>query len=248
VAMDEILGLYGGQVIGVRIHNGDAMEIPEQSVIGDDLGLTGFPTGSVNRKNFGQSAFLNRGDWKTACESEMRQRAKAEVDCFYTLDPATRVVKIRVVANMAEAMSLSLRFNAFVVEDDVTGTGIGYDQHNYLSGRKGYESNPYYTQPTVLAGYHHMKVVRRMLGGAWGVTGGLPASVQAGQIYSYTFTATLNAQWNLNKLWFVGMLQANAPDNKEILNSAVAIKDGAPWNRIIDSNSIFIFCIPIAFC
>jgi hypothetical protein len=244
VAMDEILRLYGSQVIGVKIHNGDALEVPEQSVIGDALGLTGFPTGSVDRRSFGQSAFLNRGDWKAACESEMRQRAKAEVDCFYTLDTRTRVAKIQVVANVAEAMSFPLRFNAFVVEDDVTGTGIGYDQHNYLSGRPGFENSPYYSQPQVLAGYHHMKVVRQMLGGAWGVAGGLPASVKAGQLYSYTFTATLNAQWNLDKLWFVGMLQADAPDNKEILNSAVAIKDGAPLNRIIDSSAPAAAAVP----
>ncbi len=245
VAMDEILRLYGSQVAGVKIHNGDAMEIPEQSVIGDALGLTGFPTGSVNRRSIGGSAFLNRGDWKSACESEMRQRAKAEVDCFYTLDRRTRAAEIRVVANIAETMSLPLRFNAFVVEDDVTGTGIGYDQHNYLSGRKGYESNPYYTQASVIPGYHHMKVVRQMLGGTWGTADGLPASVKAGDLYSYTFTTTLNTQWNLDKLWFVGMLQAEAPDNKEILNSAVAIQDGAPLNRIIDSNAPAASAVPV---
>jgi hypothetical protein len=41
VVMDEILELYGDQVIGVKVHGGDAMEIPEQSVIGMVLGLTG---------------------------------------------------------------------------------------------------------------------------------------------------------------------------------------------------------------
>ncbi len=244
VAMDEILRLYGSQVIGVKIHNGDAMEIPEQSVVGDALGLTGFPTGSVNRKSFGQSAFLNRGDWKTACESEMRQRAKAEVDCFYTLDRRTRAVEIRVVANVTEAMNLPLRFNAFVIEDDVTGTGIGYDQHNYLSGRKGYESNPYYTQPSVIVGYHHMKVVRQMLGGTWGVSRGLPPAVKAGDLYSFTFSTTLNTQWKMENVWFVGMLQVDAPDNKQIINSAVAIKDGAPLNRIIDSNAPAASAVP----
>jgi len=237
VKMDEILDLYGSRVIGVKIHNGDALAIPEQSVIGDALGLTGFPTGSVDRRDFGGAVFLNRGDWKTACEFQLRQRARAEVDCFYTLDKATRMAKVRVVANITESMSFPLRFNAFVVEDDVTGTGSQYDQHNYLTGRKGFEANPYYEQPSVLAGYHHMKVVRKMLGGAWGAQGGLPASVHPGESYTHEFQAKIEAGWNIDRVWFVGMLQANANDNKEIINSAVAVKDGSPLNRIINSDA-----------
>ena len=54
--MDQILELYGDQVIGVKIHGGgDAMQIPEQSEIGSVLGLTGFPSGTVDRKDFGGS-------------------------------------------------------------------------------------------------------------------------------------------------------------------------------------------------
>jgi hypothetical protein len=237
VKMDEILGLSGGQVIGVKIHNGDAMALSEQTIIGNTLGLTGFPTASVDRKSFGGSVFLNRGDWKASCQAHMQQRAKAEVDCFYTLDRATRTVQIQVVVNIAEAMDFPLKFNAFIVEDDVTGTGSGYDQKNYLSGLGGYEGNPYYTQPSVLVGYHHMKVVRRMLGGSWGVAGRLPTSVKAGGSYTHTFTSTLDAKWNMDKLWFVGMVQADAQDNKEIINSAEAVKDGSLLNRIIDSNA-----------
>ncbi len=238
VMMDEILKSYGSQVIGVKIHNGDAMAIPEEMAIGGALGLMGFPTASVDRRGFGDAVFLDRGDWKLICQTRMQQPAKAEVDCFYMLNKTTRVVRIEVIANIAEDMGFPLKFNAFVVEDDVTGAGSTYDQKNYLSGRPGFETSPYYTQPSVLVGYHHMKVVRQMLGGTWGVTGGqLPtAGVKAGGRYSYTFVATMNTKWNLDKLWFVGLLQADAPGNKEIINSAVAIQDGVPLNRIVDAN------------
>jgi len=237
VRMDEILALYGEQVIGVKIHSGDAMEIPEQSLIAYTLGLTGYPTGSVNRKNFGGSVFLSRGDWKSSCESQMQQKAKAEVDCFYTLDKGTRTVRIQVMANIAESMDFPVKFNAYIVEDDVTGQGSGYDQKNNYSGRPGYEGHPYYNQPSTIVGYHHMKVVRKMIGGAWGVADGLPASVQAGDLYSCEFESGINEGWNIDNLHFVGILQANAGDNKEIINSAIAIKDGSLLNRIIDSNT-----------
>ncbi len=238
VMMDEILKSYSSQVIGVKIHNEDAMALPEETIIGNALGLPGFPTGSVDRRSFGGTVFLDRGDWKSTCQARMQQPAKAEVDCFYTLNRTTRVVRVEVIANIAEDMDFPLKFNAFVVEDDVTGAGSTYDQKNYLAGRPGFEGSPYYTQPSVLVGYHHMKVVRQMLGGAWGVAGGRMPSVgaKAGGRYSYTFVATMNTKWNLDKLWFVGLLQADAPDNREIINSAVAIKDGAPLNRIVDAN------------
>jgi hypothetical protein len=244
VMMDEILELYGDQVIGVKIHGGDAMEIPEQSIIGGALGLTGYPTGSVNRKDFGGSVFLSRNIWKASCESGIQQKAKAEVDCFYTLDRDARVVKIKVMANITESMDFPLRFNAFIVEDDVAGVGSGYDQHNYISGRVGWEDHPYYDQPSTLYGYHHMKVVRKMLGGAWGVPGGLPESVRAGEFYTYEFESEIDQAWKIDDLFFVGMLQADAEGNKEIINSAVAIENGSLLNRIIDSNAPSIRAMP----
>ncbi|MBM4025599.1 MAG: Omp28-related outer membrane protein [Planctomycetes bacterium] len=221
----------------MKLHTGDSMEIGEESVICATLGLSGVPTASVNRRSIGGSVFLNRGDWRSACVSERAQRAKAEVDCYYTLDRATRTVRIQVVANITEAMNLPLRFNAFIMEDEVTGTGSGYDQKNFYSNLAGMGSHPYYNKPPVLIGYKHMKVVRRMLGGAWGVVGPLRASVKAGELYSHTFTSTLDAKWNMDKLWFVGLLQVNATGNKEIVNSAVAVKDGAIVNCVVDSGA-----------
>ncbi len=244
VKMDEILDLYGDQVIGVKIHNGDDMAIPEQSTIARALGLTGYPTGSVDRKNFGGSVFLSRSAWKTSCESQLQQKAKAEVDCFYTLDKEARIVRIQVMANITESINFPLKFNAYIVEDDVTGQGSGYNQSNYLSGRPGFENNPYYNQPSTIVGYHHMKVVRKMIGGAWGVTGGLPTSVKAGDFYSYEFEAEIDEGWDIDNLYFVGMLQADAQDNKEIINSAIAIEDGSLLNTIINSDTPTVKALP----
>ncbi len=234
--VDEIVDLYGDQVIATKLHNGDAMAIAEQWVIGEALGLTGFPTASINRRNFGGEVFLSRDVWKTCCEFQMQQKAKAEVDCFYTLNRSTRTAKIRVLANIVESMDFPLRFNVYIVEDDVTGTGSGYDQANYLSGRPGYEDNPYYTEPTKIVGYHHMSVVRAMLGGPWGLAGGLPSSVDAGAFYEYEFESQIDTRWNIDNVYFVGILQADAQDNKEIINSAVAVKDGTLLNKIINSD------------
>jgi hypothetical protein len=244
VTMDEVIDLYGDQVIGVKFHNGDAMVIPEQSVISRALGLTGYPTGSINRKNFGGSVFLSRNVWKTSCESQMQQKAKAEVDCFYTLDKRTRIVKIQIMANIVEPMNFPLTFNAYIVEDNVTGVGNGYDQSNYLSRRPGFEDNPYYDQPSKIVGFNHMKVVRKMLGGAWGVTGNLPESVEPGDFYIYELESEIDQNWKIDDVHFIGMLQADTDDNKEIINSAIAIENGSLLNRIIDSNAPTVIALP----
>jgi len=244
VKMDEVIDLYGDRVIGVKFHNGDAMVIPEQSVIANALGLTGFPTASVNRKNFGGSVFLSRNAWKSSCESQMQQKAKAEVDCFYTLDKRTRVVRIQVMANIVEPMNFPLKFNTCIVEDNVTGVGEGYDQSNYLSRRPGFEDNPYYDQPSKITGFNHMKVVRKMIGGAWGVTGNLPESVEPGDFYTYEFESEIDQSWKIDDVHFIGMLQADADDNKEIINSAIAIENGSLLNRIIDSNAPSVVALP----
>jgi len=245
VVMDDILELYGDQVIGVKIHGGgDGMVIPEQSIIANALGLPGYPSGSIDRKNFGGSIFLGRTSWKASCESQIQQKAKAEVDCFYTLDRDARIVRIQVMANITEPMDLPLNFNAYIVEDHVTGTGSGYDQKNYISGRPDFEENPYYDQPSTLYGYHHMKVVRKMIGGAWGVPGELPEIVQPGEFYTCEFESEIDEDWNIDDLFFVGMMQADAEDNKEIINSAVAIENGLLLNRIIDSNAPTMKAVP----
>ena len=244
VKMDEVIDLYGDQVIGVKFHNGDAMVIPEQSVIANALGLTGFPTASINRKDFGGSVFLSRSAWKTSCESQMQQKAKAEVDCFYTLDIPTRIVRIQVMANIVEPMNFPLKFNAYIVEDNVTGAGDGYDQSNYLSRRPGFEDNPYYDQPSKIIGFNHMKVVRKIVGGAWGITGNLPESVEPGDFYIYELESEIDQSWKIDDVHFIGMLQADADDNKEIINSAIAIENGSLLNRIIDSNAPTVIALP----
>ncbi|UCC96528.1 MAG: Omp28-related outer membrane protein [Phycisphaerales bacterium] len=238
--VDEILALHGDRIIAVKIHGGDAMAIPEQSAIASALGLEGYPSASIDRKKFGGSVFQSRGAWKSRCESQLRQTAKAQVDCFYTLDRQTRTVRIQVMTNIIEPMDFPLRFNAFIVEDDVTGHGSGYDQANFLSGRPGYETNPYYSQPSTIVGYHHMNVVRKMMGGPWGVAVDIPDSVQAGEFYCQQLESKIDERWDINNLYFVGLLQADAEDDKELINCAMAIEDVL----LLDSNSPTLRALP----
>jgi hypothetical protein len=51
--VDEIVDLYGDQVIATKLHYGDAMAIAEQWCDRRGPWADRFPTASINRRNFG---------------------------------------------------------------------------------------------------------------------------------------------------------------------------------------------------
>lgn len=221
VVMDDILEEHPDRVIGVKIHNGDAMEITEQSTLGSVLGRSGVPSATIDRKSFGGDIFVYRNVWKQHCESVLQEEAKVDLQVFYNIDPDSRLLMAKVVANMIETVDMQLRFNLYIIEDSCSGEGTGWDQSNYLSGRDGYEDNPYYSKPAKITGYQHMKVVRAMLGGAWGEQGNFTKPALSGETYSHDFTFTLPDEWKIKDIWVVGLVQVEESNNKEIVNSAI---------------------------
>jgi len=227
VIMDEILTQYPDQVIGVKVHNGDKMVIPEQGIIAQGIGLSSYPSGTVDRKNFGGTIPQNRSNWKSYCESQMAQLAKVDVNVTYNLNESTRQLIVKVYANMIQTVYDPLRFNVIITEDSVSGEGTGWDQSNYLTNRAGYENNPYYNLPSKIVGYQHMKVVRTYLGGAWGVLGSFTKPANQGQVFTHEFTYTIPDEFKLQHLHIIGLVQVDAPANKEVLNCAYGVAGDA---------------------
>jgi len=223
VVMDSILKTYPDQVIGVKIHNGDSMALPEESIIRSALGATSFPTGAVDRKSFGGTIAQNRGNWFSVCQTAITASPKCDVQLAYAINEQTRQLMATIYCTMLQTVNSTLNFNVYIIEDSVSGKGTGWDQSNYLSNRAGYENNPYYKLPAKIEGYQHMKVVRAFLGGAFG-TGDIPKPAVSGQVYSYDFVYDLPANWKIKDLHFVGLVQVNETNSKEILNCAMGIQ------------------------
>ena len=100
------------------------------------------------------------------------------------------------------------RFNAVIIENNVTGTGPGWDQANYYSGggygpMAGYEllSDPIPAEDMV-----YQDVARAILGGFEGAEGSLPGTVYAGETHSYDFSITIPEDWDVTNIEIVGML------------------------------------------
>ncbi|MFC2130944.1 hypothetical protein ACFLSQ_05880 [Bacteroidota bacterium] len=246
--MDLLLEDYPERVIGVKVHNGDNMVVPEQATIAGDLGLTGYPNGNVDRKDYGGGVFISRGAWTTTVEQALEEIPKVTVNVFYTINPDTRELTATINATILEEISENLSFNVWVCEDSVSGTGTGWDQSNYLSGRAGYEDNPYYNEPSTIVGYQHMKCLRAFLGGAWGIEGEFANKPYiVGNTYSHEFTHIIPLEWKIEHIWLAGIVSVNETNNKEILNCcyggtkapAMELTSDDPDQGIVNSGETF---------
>ena len=209
-------------VIWVAIHNGDKMTLTEEATLTSSY-ISGFPMGTVDRKAYNNAIGLDRGQWAAAAGARMNAEVEADVKLEnMTFNQATKEVSVTLSAKFLKSLSGEFRVNLYVVEDEVTdGSGTGYDQSNYLSGRAGYESSPYYSQPAKIPNFKHRNVVREMKGGAWGEAGVIPNNPASGSTYSKTYTFTLNSKYKPGFVSLVGFVQAYNSDTKmrQIVNA-----------------------------
>ena len=223
VVMEELVKEFPDNFIGVKMHQGDAMEIPK---VFDSIKtmVPFYPSGSIDRMSFpGESTVgTSREKWKEYVLKQMAKQCDVDVKVTnVTYDKATRKMTADVEATFAKSMSGDLRLGLMVVEDDVTGSGTGYDQHNYISGNPSFKGHPYYDLPGTIEGYHHKSVVRAYPGGVWGVKGIIPAITSSNTPYKATFTYTVPAGFDAGNILLVGTVQkyGAAVTAREILNA-----------------------------
>ncbi len=223
--MDKIIEEHPDRVIGVEHHFGDNMESMFTQVLTGGLGVSGYPSGCVNRKRIKGTITQRRTSWKKYCETQILQTPLVDVNVKYNFNKKTRQLMVKVFAKMLKTVNDSLRFNVLITEDSVSGTGDGWDQTNYLSHCKGYETNPFYKKPKVIVGYQHMKVARAFLGGAWGINGSFKKPAKKDNIYSQDFNIHIPNNWKIKHINIIGIVQIHSNGSKEILNCNYATKD-----------------------
>ena len=217
---------YSTQFIPVAFHQGDPMQIGEGVTL--EATVPGYPDAWFDR--LPQPDGTRNTDptqWDSMMTAHLNDPVVAGVSIKNVkYDPITRALSADVVVNFVKAASGDIRINMYVVEDSVSGpSGTTWDQHNYLTGRAGYESNPFYNLPSVVPGYQHMHVVRAVLGGAWGLSGIVPATVTAGSTYTASFTYTLPANIKPDQARLVGLASAYSAT---IANNIVFNADQVP--------------------
>ncbi|MCX6350404.1 MAG: Omp28-related outer membrane protein [Bacteroidetes bacterium] len=227
VIMGQEIDKYLGKVIGMSIHQGDAMQTPEyKDFYGTFTNTVGFPAGMVNRENiYGGYPVIERTLWAQNVSGHLNGKAQiglainAENISGNTL---TIKVKICYLNDYPDSHNLSV----CLTEDSISGTGSGYNQSNVYAGNSNFKSHPFYSKPSVIVGYQHRHVYRKAIT----LVGGNPLDTPAkkGTWVEKSFTVDISA-YEKTKLSVVAFV--NAGNAGKILN-AQEVKVGS--NKVWD--------------
>ncbi len=216
---EQIHEKYPDNFIYVKIHNGDAMVIPEEDTLATDFALKGYPSGSIDRFDWtgaGGSPIIYRDIWMSTVETAKAEPAAVDVNLVYTINEQTRELYATLTATMLETINEELHFNCYIVEDSCSGTGTGWDQANYYNTTVGH---PMYGKGNPIVGYQHMQVLRKLLGGTYGEQGTFTIPAEAGTSYIHNFSLTLDPGWKIKDIKLVGLVQMFT-SSKRTLNAS----------------------------
>ena len=178
----EMMADNPGRVFAINIHQGNyASGIPNYTTqfgnaLANQTGLTGFPSGTVNRHIFsGNKTALGRGEWESKANIILATPSPVNVAAEATLDWATReltvVVEAYYTGNAANSTNM---LNVALLQNNILGP----------------QSGGSYFNPTMMVGdlYKHMHMLRHLITGQWGDT---IHQTTTGSFFTKTYTYTL---------------------------------------------------------
>jgi len=185
-----------GRVVLINVHVG-SYAVPNAgepdfrtsfgSAIGGQTGLTGYPAGTVNRRNFPGSEMGNagttgmgRGDWAPNAPTIIGEASYANIALEGTLDASTRELTVDVEMYFTGTTApANVNLNVALLQSNVEGPQTGMN------------ANPSQILPN--GNYLHSHILRHLLTGQWGdiittTTQGTTVTRQ----YTYTLPADIN--------------------------------------------------------
>ncbi len=224
--MAQILAAHPDDVYGVEVHQTDDFSIPECDTLAAYLGCSFVPAASADRTyNLANSGavLVGTGSWNAIVNAALQVQPKCSVKLYYTLNKTTRTLTAKISATFDVSVAGDLRFNVIITEDDLIHSQNGASQT-----------------------YHHMHVLRDMLGYTWGTPGIIPANVSSGQSFNYTYQYSIPPSWNLDNLHFIGVVQEfnqQYADMKKILNCIEGV-EGQPQMEFTKADGPDVFATP----
>ena len=177
-----ILDANPGRAFTIALHQG-SFAVPStgepdyRTIFGDAIagqtGLTGYPSGTVNRRVFtGSTTALGRSVWAASCAQIMEEDSPVNIGIASSYEASTRLLTVQVELYYTANTPTSSNFiNVALTQDSIYGPQTG----------GGAGSN-----------YRHMHMLRHMITGQWGdeVT-----TTTAGSLVSRTYTYTVPAAY-----------------------------------------------------
>lgn len=209
--LNQVHDLYGNQVISFAVHAGffaqpDAngnyavdFRTPEGNALNTFFGnsAAGLPNGLVNRKQFNGQSIVDYNAWPTRVAEILQTPPDLQINLTPQYENATRTFKIdasvKVLENINEATSIVY----YLTEDSI----LGFQKDYSLT-------------PADISQYYHRHVLRASMNGAWGTTLS-DGALSQGQTIESTFTTSIPANWNENKVSVVAVIYRQS--NKEVI-------------------------------
>jgi hypothetical protein len=119
----------------------------------------------------------------------------------------TRELNFSVQADFYYDFNDSIAFNAYIVEDSILFYQAGAANPN---------------------NYWHRRIFRKSLGDVFGIPGSIPLSVPGGTSLTFSFTDTLQTNYNLQQVYIYGLVQhlsSNYMDRRIINMNALRLTD-----------------------
>lgn len=197
--IEQILAANNGKAIAVAIHGFDAMECSVYGTMDATFGISGWPVGMVNRIPSLGITMMNRTQWATNVTANLSNTAKCGLSISSTINGAAVSVEVKAAFNTS--LSGDYRMTVFLVEDEVTGTGFGYDQANNLNTDP---TSPFYNAGNPIIGYSHDRVVRKAMSADLG-DAIVSSSLTAGGVCTKNYTSSITG-YDQAKLYIVALV------------------------------------------
>ena len=157
-----------GDVVLIRVHTGyyAPTSYPNfntsfgQNLLGQiydqNVGVVGFPTGTVNRHVFsGNFMQLDKSSWLSASNNVLAEKAVLNIGMNALVDTATRKLYVEVEIFYNEDQDVDFnRLNVAVLQDDIFGSQSGASSYNPADGTD--------------TEYKHKHILRHLPTGRWG--------------------------------------------------------------------------------
>ncbi|WP_294673190.1 choice-of-anchor J domain-containing protein [uncultured Fluviicola sp.] len=239
VAMEYMADTYPNTFAGVAVHNGDPMTV---TAYDDAAGISAFPGANVDRALLGVD--VSTQDFENFYDERIDLISPAGLGI--QTGGSGNAVTVTVNATFRTVFAASnYRLGVIITEDNVTGTGSGYNQVNYYSGGANplngaghnWQTAP---DPVPAADMEYDHVGRALLGGYMGQAGSVPAVITDGQVASYTFNYTVPGTSNRANMHAVAVLvdqnTGEVVNAKEISLATLGLAEASTINMEVFPN------------
>jgi hypothetical protein len=244
VFMDLFQTKYDQYWAGIAVHNGDPMTVDDYDAGIGGL-ISGYPSAVVDR-----SPDVDPSGMSQDFFARLQTAPVATIVNGATWNATTRVLNVSVTSNFSLAATSNYKAACILTEDEVTGTGAGYNQSNAYAGGNngvmgGYEllGSPV---PASAMVYDH--VARAIAPSFTGMPNSFPATVNPGDSYTMNVSFTLPAEWDETKIKIIGMIidptgkidnAGRATIAEAVANGYVAGISDMPVNELIQVMSVY---------